>query len=512
VISREWTQEPTFRERFRQEMRAIERVGGGYVADLLGCDPNASQPWLATRFILGVTLADVVWPVDGNGKALPPRPLPVGAMWWLAFGLIKALQAIHACNIVHRDLKPGNVMLSAFGPRVIDFGVARGLAGSGLSHSNITIPGFAVGTPDYMSPEQRLGWEVGTASDVYALGAVLASAITGAIPERDSLERPRWDLALSAVPAELQWVIGSCLEPRPEDRPSLNTLLSEVLHGRAPYPRAMPSHWPQPTADLVDAEAGRVFDFLTVTEGLPSVTDHNGWEQWYLRHASGPRQPGPRQPDTQDMPGRRAPSRPGLQPDPEPEVRLEVRPGLDGVFFAAYRPVLGGGLPGKYPGQELDAADYALRGDRHRERGRYTDAVDAYQASLRLDPKNAVVWNDLGRTLCSRGLMRQAERAFKYAIDNSEQLIAALRNHYLAIYRMGGSMNTAQLVGEQLAETCHAVLRESPGDAAEYANLGDAYRTLGDRVRAASAYREAARIDPENSRLVERINYVAARR
>jgi serine/threonine protein kinase len=502
VISPEWTQEPSFRDRFRREMQAVARVGGGYVADLLSCDPNARQPWLATRFILGVTLADVVWPRDREGRQLPARPLPAGGLWWLAFGLIKALQAIHACNIVHRDLKPGNVMLSSFGPRVIDFGVASGLAGSGLSYSSITIPGFAVGTPDYMSPEQRLGLPVGTASDVYSLGAVLTAAATGSVPERDSLERPRWDCGLAAVPPDLRPLIGSCLEPRPEDRPKLNELLSAALHGREPYPRAMPSHWPQPTATLVETEAGRVFDFLAAAGCLPSVTDHNGWEQWYLPHEHVPSVPPvpPAPPDTIDI--------------TEPRVRLALRPGLDGVFFAAYRSYrsgrsggMSGGGAGWQLGQQLSAGDYALLGDRHRERGRHQDAVDAYQASLKLDPKNAVVWNDLGRTLSAKGLMRPAERAFAQAIENSEHLVAVLRNRYLAIYQMGGGMHTAQLVGEQLEDVCQAVIRRSPADAAAYCNLGDAYCTLGDGVRGAAAYREALRLDQDNPRLLERLRY-----
>jgi serine/threonine protein kinase len=500
VISPAWTQEPSFRERFRREMQAVRLVGGGYVADLLTCDPNASQPWLATRFIVGVTLADLVWP-GGIHNRRSALPLPAGATWWLAHGLIKALQSIHACNIVHRDLKPANVMLSSFGPRVIDFGIARGLAGSGLSHANITIPGFAVGTPDFMSPEQFRASPAGTASDVYSLGAVLSAAATGVVPERDSFAPPRWEHVLPMVPAELRPLIASCLEPVPEDRPKLLELLTTVLHGCDAHPRALPSQWPRPTAALVETATGRIFDALTAVGGLPSVTDHDGLEHWYLRHAPDPdhvEHPAGH-PETIDIPGQR--------------LRLEVRPGLDGVFLPAYRPAVPGGMVGGYLGQQPDADDYALLGDRHLEQGRLADAGDAYEASLQLDPKNAVVWNDLGLVWFRKGLMKRAENAFAQAIRNSdEQLITPRRNHYLAIYQMGGGMSTARRFGEQLEAVCKAVLTHSPGDAAEYANLGDAYCTVGDRAQGAAAYREASRLDPGNPRLVGRLSYAVGGR
>jgi serine/threonine protein kinase len=393
-------------------------------------------------------------------------------VWWLAFGLIKALAAIHASGIVHRDLKPANIMLSPYGPRVIDFGIATGLAGSGFGAPSLTLPGVKIGTPQYMSPEQHLAWTVDTTSDVYSLGAILVVALTGIEPELDSFNRPRWEQGLRAVPGELQGVVHWCLKSLPGDRPTLPQLLTAAVQGTEGHQRALPSWWPTPTAGQVDDAAARVFDSFSPIEGRPTVTEHNGWEQWYIR---GHR--------TEDEP--RQPRRP-------------IRPGLDGEFYPAYRPASRGSLLERHPGQRPDAAEYAAQGDRHMERKRYPDAVEAYRASLRLDQKDAVVWNDLGRALCVPGRMREAERAFARALAINPGLVAAMRNRYLAIFKMGGAGDTAQLEGERLEEACNDVLRRCPASAAEYANLGDACRTLDERVLSASAYQAALDLEPDN--------------
>jgi hypothetical protein len=238
------------------------------------------------------------------------------------------------------------------------------------------------------------------------------------------------------------------------------------------YPRALPSWWPTPTAGQVDHAADRVFDSLSPTAGRPRVTEHNGWEQWYID---------------------------GQRTGDEVPPGQAIRPGLDGEFYPAYRPVSPGGSPvERRPGQRPDAAGYAVQGDRHMQRKNYEDAVDAYRASLRLDPKNAVVWNDLGRALCGPGRMREAERAFASALAVDPGLVAAQRNRYLAIYQMGGAGDTAQLEGEKLEDACNDVLRRRPASAAEYSNLGDAYRTLGHHVLSTSAYQAALDLDPGN--------------
>src|SRR5262245_38057481 len=129
------------------------------------------MPWMATAYVDGPSLADAV---EDNG------PLPPEAVLSLAARLAEGLQAIHRAGLVHRDLKPSNVLLASDGPRVIDFGISW--AGEGL---RLTEAGAVVGSPGFVSPEQARGHEVGTASDVFSLGAVLVYAATGQGPFGD---------------------------------------------------------------------------------------------------------------------------------------------------------------------------------------------------------------------------------------------------------------------------------------------------------------------------------------
>ena len=104
-------------------------------------------------------------------------PLPEQAVHLLAQGIAQALERLHASGLVHRDLKPGNIMLSAQGPQVIDFGIARALGedrGDGEEH--------LIGTPGYMAPESVRTKGAGAASDVFALGGVIVHALTGTGP------------------------------------------------------------------------------------------------------------------------------------------------------------------------------------------------------------------------------------------------------------------------------------------------------------------------------------------
>ncbi|WP_316315902.1 serine/threonine-protein kinase, partial [Clavibacter michiganensis] len=101
-------------------------------------------------------------------------PMPAQAVRWLAAGVAEALQSIHGAGLVHRDLKPSNIVLTADGPKVIDFGIARAADVTAL-----TATGMRAGTPAYMAPEYIRGQEVTEAGDVFALGLVAHFAATG---------------------------------------------------------------------------------------------------------------------------------------------------------------------------------------------------------------------------------------------------------------------------------------------------------------------------------------------
>src|ERR1700691_896647 len=157
-----------FLRMFQYEVASAKAVSGIYTAPVVATGLDDHPPWLATAFVPGPSLSQVV---REHG------PLPELALRPLLAGLVEALQAIHAHGVVHRDLKPPNVLLANDGPRVIDFGISRA-----IEAASITASGAMFGTPGYMSPEQAQGKSASPASDVFALGCVVAYAATGAPP------------------------------------------------------------------------------------------------------------------------------------------------------------------------------------------------------------------------------------------------------------------------------------------------------------------------------------------
>lgn len=215
VVHPHFADNAVFRRRFTKEVAAARRIGGFYAAQVIDADTDADPPWLATEYIAGPSLQDAV---DENG------PLPEVSVAALGAGLAEGLRAVHDQNVIHRDLKPGNVLLAQDGPRIIDFGIARAMDAPSQSMS-------MVGTPGYMSPEQYLGGDIGPASDVFCLAAVLVFAATGRHPfgegPPDALgyrvrhEEPD----LTGVPASLLPLIAAGLEKDPDDRPPAQEFL-----------------------------------------------------------------------------------------------------------------------------------------------------------------------------------------------------------------------------------------------------------------------------------------------
>ncbi|MGW4676541.1 protein kinase domain-containing protein [Streptomyces sp. NPDC004324] len=228
VVHAEYSQDPEFRGRFRQEVAAARRVSGAFTAPVVDADPEAEHPWMATLFIPGPTLAEHV---KRNG-ALGPAPLR-----HLMAGLAEGLRDIHRVGVVHRDLKPSNVLLADDGPKVIDFGISRP-ADSELR----TETGKLIGTPPFMAPEQfRSPRQVGPAADVFALGSVIVHAATGSGPfTSDSPYLVAYQVVhdepdLTGVPEELSELVARCLAKEPEDRPTADELMTALKSVSASY-------------------------------------------------------------------------------------------------------------------------------------------------------------------------------------------------------------------------------------------------------------------------------------
>jgi hypothetical protein len=208
-----------FRTRFRREVRAARRVGGRWTAPVLDADTEAAIPWVATGYVPGPSLHQVVGKEYG--------PLPERSVRILAAGLAQALGDIHGAGLVHRDLKPSNVMITIDGPRVIDFGIARAL--ETVTDASLTATGAMVGSPSFMSPEQVRGDRVTPACDIFCLGSVLAYAATGLQPfgaAASGVHAQMYRIVqeppdLDAVPEELRALVAACLTKEPGARPSL---------------------------------------------------------------------------------------------------------------------------------------------------------------------------------------------------------------------------------------------------------------------------------------------------
>ncbi|MFJ2769444.1 serine/threonine-protein kinase [Streptomyces sp. NPDC087300] len=275
VVHEEHVSDVQFRARFRREIDAARRVGERYTAPVLEADPDAALPWVATGYVPGLSLEQVV---RGHG------PLPAPSVLALADGLLHALKDIHSAGIVHRDLKPSNVMLTVEGPRVIDFGIARAIQTS--VESLLTSTGMVIGSPGFMAPEQIRGQSAGPESDVFTLGCVLTYAATGALPFGRGASNQH-AVMYQIVEAEpdlgavaddgLRALIGRCLAKDVAERAGLDELLASLAATR---PAPGPASWlpadvvtrlAQQAARLLDAEAS-----APVREAAPVAAEGAG--------------------------------------------------------------------------------------------------------------------------------------------------------------------------------------------------------------------------------------------
>ncbi|MEW2608810.1 protein kinase [Streptomyces sp. NPDC047880] len=345
LVREELAAQEEFRERFRQEVQAARRVGGYWTAPVLDADTEAAVPWVATGYVAGPSLQQVVGHDHG---ALPERTVRI-----LAAGLAHALKDIHAAGIVHRDLKPSNVLVTIDGPRVIDFGIARAL--ETVTDGGLTRTGALVGSPGFMAPEQVRGDRITPACDVFCLGSVLAYAATGALPfgtANSGVHAMMFRIAqeepdLEGVPEGIADLVRDCLRKDPAARPSLDRILQRtgaddtVSDGRALDP------W-LPSA-LV-AQLGRHAVRLLDTEDPEGAAGPAGGARGTARPASAGPQP---KRDAAQQPGPAPAEKPGPGPTPDHAPAADEssrRPALPPAPAAAPAAPAGPPPPGR-PGE-----------------------------------------------------------------------------------------------------------------------------------------------------------------
>lgn len=210
----------TPRERLRREAMALKKVNHPGVCGIVDMELDDTLAFIVTELIEGKNLKD---DVAANGRYVGDD------LERLARKLIEATKAVHAAGIVHRDIKPTNVMVSAAGPVLVDFGIAMG---EGESH--VTRTGLVMGTPGFIAPEIIDGAESDDATDWWSVASVLAFAATGAPvfgtkPMMAVLEREASGNAnLSGLPAGILAAFRSALDPDRRDRCTPDQLLNAI--------------------------------------------------------------------------------------------------------------------------------------------------------------------------------------------------------------------------------------------------------------------------------------------
>jgi serine/threonine-protein kinase len=231
------------------------------------------RPYYAMRFVRGDTLKEAIARFHGPGSDEPGpagRPLELRALLGRFVDVCNAIAYAHSRGVIHRDIKPSNVMLGPFGETlVVDWGLAKVVGAAeedggpplaSFSGSSETQPGSALGTPQYMSPEQASGEPVGPPGDVYSLGATLYHLLAGGAPfEGSDVNQTLWAVRRGefppprrinlGVPAALESVCLKAMARQPGDRyPSPRDLADDVERWLADEP--VSAHRDPPLARL----------------------------------------------------------------------------------------------------------------------------------------------------------------------------------------------------------------------------------------------------------------------
>jgi eukaryotic-like serine/threonine-protein kinase len=235
-------EEREFRERFFREAEAAGRLSHPGIVTIfdVGEEPETRAPYIVMEFVGGQSLDKLLSRDD--------HKLPMETALQLTLELAEALDCAHSQGVVHRDLKPANILLTEDGhAKIADFGVAK------LNLANVTAGGRALGTPAYMSPEQLNGETVDGRSDLFSLGVVLYTVLTGYKPfqgnsaltvsfkvvNRDPMPATLLDTEL---PQGLDYIISRAMAKDPAERyqrgMEMVLDIQELREGREPWSKS----------------------------------------------------------------------------------------------------------------------------------------------------------------------------------------------------------------------------------------------------------------------------------
>ena len=262
ILHPAYSQTPDLVERLRREARAASRIGHAHVVDVTDSGTTEDGSFFfVMEYLEGRELGDIVFEEKG---------LDVWRAVGIAQQICRALQAAHSAGVIHRDLKPENVLIISRDEqkdfvKVLDFGIAKNITDQddeirGNPRRKLTNPGVAMGTPEYMAPEQAAGSPADARSDIYALGGVLYEMLVGhaafegvnfmEVLHKKATEAPAPIRNVrNDVPAELEALVLKTMSKDPASRPQTMADLErqlaelaarmapEVGHPRATHPR-----------------------------------------------------------------------------------------------------------------------------------------------------------------------------------------------------------------------------------------------------------------------------------
>jgi serine/threonine-protein kinase len=218
LSTQEIEEEKEFRERFFIEAKAAGRLSHPGIVTIfdVGEEPETHEPYIVMEFVAGQALNKIL--------AGSNRRLALGPALQITQEIAEALNYAHAQGVIHRDIKPANILITLDGHvKIADFGIAK------LNQGLMTIPGQVLGSPAYMAPEQLSGENADARSDLFSVGVILYSMLTGFRPfqgnsaatvsfkvvNRDPLPVTSFD---SEFPAELDRLVSRSIAKDPEQR------------------------------------------------------------------------------------------------------------------------------------------------------------------------------------------------------------------------------------------------------------------------------------------------------
>jgi len=239
ILPAQFSSDPVRKQRFEREAKTISSLNHPHICVLHDVGSQDGVDYLVMECVEGETLA----------RRLEKTALPLEQVLKFGAQIADALDKAHRSGVVHRDLKPGNIMLTASGAKLLDFGLAKPVVAMASlatmtatrgGQSPPTEQGTIVGTFQYMSPEQVEGKELDGRSDIFSLGAVLYEMVTGkrAFEGKSQLsvasailekEPEPISAAKPMTPPALEHVVKKCLSKLPEERwQSASDLASEI--------------------------------------------------------------------------------------------------------------------------------------------------------------------------------------------------------------------------------------------------------------------------------------------